>query len=485
MDLFIISHPFRFETENLTRMFIKDEKINIFFEDKESQSYIKTIADEHSDGVDFTVKILYNGVILNDSISIRKTENYSKDGEYALMRLLYLSLVKVTQYTPKWGMLTGIRPTKFYRNTAKREGNLNIDAYFKETYLLSDEKLNLTKRVALAEDAIISKLKSNGYSLYISIPFCPTRCSYCSFVSHSIERTKKLIEPYVLKLTEELKMTADIAEKLGLNLQSVYFGGGTPTTLSAEFLELLMKTVQNNFNLSNLLEYTVEAGRPDTVTVDKLEVIKKYGAKRISINTQTADDKILQAIGRKHTFKEFCEKIDLAKGIGFETINVDLIAGLPGDSLDGFKNSVESVISKNPENVTVHTLAIKRASDFGEHPIPHSREVSGMLKFAENRLKEEKLYPYYMYRQSNSASDLENVGYAKKGHEGIYNILMMNEVQTVIACGAGAVTKLKNPYTDDIERVFNYKFPYEYIDRFNDILNRKEEINQFYEKNKI
>jgi oxygen-independent coproporphyrinogen-3 oxidase len=483
MDLFIISHPFRFETENIVRMFFKSEDIKILFEDKISDSYIKTIAEDLENGqVKFTVDISLNGKKFSESVIIDRTENYKKEGEYALMRLLYKSLQKFTGYSSVWGMLTGIRPSKFYRNTKIRVGDENIDKYFQDTYLLSDEKLALTREVANREDEILKKVKDFGCSLYISIPFCPTRCLYCSFVSHSIERTRKLMIPYVKNLAEELKIIAKIIRDLDLPLQSIYFGGGTPTSLENDEIDFLMKTVRDNFNLSELIEYTVEAGRPDTVTEEKLKTILNYGATRISINPQTASDDVLKIIGRNHTFSDFCEKFSLARKIGFNNINTDLIAGLPGDNLDGFKNSIDRILEKNPENVTVHTLAIKRSSTLGEHPIPHSGEVDDMLKYASLNLREAGLNPYYMYRQSNSASDLENVGYAKSGFEGFYNIVMMNEVQSVFSAGAGAVTKLKNPKGGEIERIFNYKFPYEYLDRFDDILNRKGEILKFYGK---
>ncbi len=483
MDLFIIGHPFRFEIENVTRLFIRDEKINIKFEWEESDNFILTSAQICEDTACFEVKINRFGKTLTDSIEISVTENYKDEGEYALAQLLYKMLITFTGETPKWGMLTGIRPTKLLRKYT--ESYKDGEKIFKDRFFVSDEKFSLCKEIKIREDKILSEVRPDGFSLYISVPFCPTRCLYCSFVSHSIERTKKLMKEYVALCVKEIEKTAEITKKIGLTLRTVYFGGGTPTSLDAEDITLLMKAISDSFDMSNLSEYTVEAGRPDTITEEKLLAIKSGGATRISINTQTTDNAVLNVIGRKHTFEEFLEKWALARKVGFDNINTDMIAGLPSDTLDGFKKSVDDLLKLNPENLTVHTLAIKRSSTLGEHPLPHSSQVNDMLEYAENRLKEQGLNPYYMYRQSNSASNLENVGYAKEGYEGIYNVCMMDEAETVIACGAGAVTKLKAPHGDEIERIFNYKYPYEYIERFDDILNRKEKVMDFYERFKI
>lgn len=485
MDLFIIGHPFRFEIENATRLFIRDEKINIKFEWEESDNYIITSARICDDTACLEVKINRFGTTLSDSAEISVTQNYKDEGEYALAQLLYKMLISFTGENPKWGMLTGIRPTKLLRKYTESYGDTEGESLFKTRFFVSDEKFELCKEIKLREDKILSEVRPDGFSLYISVPFCPTRCLYCSFVSHSIERTKKLMKEYVLLCVKEIEKTAEITKKIGLTLRTVYFGGGTPTSLDAEDITLLMNAISDNFDMSKLSEYTVEAGRPDTITEEKLLAIKSGGATRISINTQTTDNAVLKAIGRQHTFEQFLEKWLLARKIGFDNINTDMIAGLPSDTLEGFKKSVDELLKLDPENLTVHTLAIKRSSTLGEHPLPHSSQVNDMLEYAEYRLKEQGLNPYYMYRQSNSASNLENVGYAKTGHEGIYNVCMMDEAETVIACGAGAVTKLKAPHGDEIERIFNYKYPYEYIERFDDILNRKEKVMDFYERFKI
>lgn len=482
MELFVIGHPFRFEIENVTRLFIKNEKINICFEYAQSGNFILTSAHIADGRAFFNVKINKDGRVLSSDCDIPYTESYKTDGEYALARILYLSLVEFTGESPKWGMLTGIRPTKLLRRHTELYGEEGAERNFKEKFFVSDEKFELCKEIKEREDGILSKTRPDGFSLYVSVPFCPTRCLYCSFVSHSIEKTRKLMKDYVLLCAEEIKRSGEIAKSVGLKLRTVYFGGGTPTSLDAEDIALLMNTVSNSFDMSSVCEYTVEAGRPDTITEDKLRAVKAGGATRISINTQTTDNSVLKAIGRNHTYEEFLEKWEMARRMGFDNINTDMIAGLPTDTLEGFKRSVDQLLALLPENLTVHTLAIKRSSTLGERPLPHSSQVNDMLSYANIRLKGEGLFPYYMYRQSNTASNLENVGYARSGLEGIYNVCMMDEAETVISCGAGAVTKLKAPHGSEIERVFNYKYPYEYIERFDDILNRKEKVTDFYER---
>ena len=273
---------------------------------------------------------------------------------------------------------------------------------------------------------------------------------------------------------------------MGLKLLSIYIGGGTPTTLSAEQLTLIMDTVSSNFDLSNLLEYTVEAGRPDTVTREKLQAIKRGGATRISINPQTMNDEVLEKIGRRHTVAMMREAFLLAREVGFDNINTDLIAGLSGDTLESFKNSVDEIIALNPENVTVHSLSMKRASNLNklnyQFVANEGEEAALMVDYALNELTKAEIYPYYMYRQSKTVGNLENVGYAKKGYEGLYNVYIMDETHSIIGCGASAVTKLREPNGNNIDRIFNFKYPYEYIDNFPLMLERKKGILEFYDK---
>jgi oxygen-independent coproporphyrinogen-3 oxidase len=290
------------------------------------------------------------------------------------------------------------------------------------------------------------------------------------------------VPDYVKKLCEEIAITAEIADKLGLVPDTVYIGGGTPTSLEAEQLFKIMETAAKNFNLSGVREYTVEAGRADTVTEEKLIAIKSAGATRISINPQTMNDDVLKAIGRRHTFRQFLDSYALARNLGFSNINMDLIAGLPTDTLESFKTSVDKAIELNPESITVHTLTLKRSSNlFGDFEKVKDNPVGKMVSYSQKALKNAGYRPYYLYRQKNTLDNLENAGYAKKGYESLYNIFIMEEIQTILAVGAGASTKLVNLSKGNIKRVYNYKFPYEYIGRFNMLMERKQEIIDFFE----
>jgi oxygen-independent coproporphyrinogen-3 oxidase len=334
------------------------------------------------------------------------------------------------------------------------------------------------------ENEIIKLSKDNSFSLYVSIPFCPTRCSYCSFVSHSIQNAADLIEPYVDLLCKELEINSKIAYDLGLRLETIYFGGGTPTTLSAAQLDKILTAIENNFDLSNLREYTVEAGRPDTVTKAKLDTLKSHNVQRISINPQTFNDNVLEQIGRKHTSKQTIEAFELARQCGFKNINMDFIAGLNTDTFESFKLSIDKAIELGAESITVHNLALKSGAylvtENEYYDLSRKNLATAMVDYSYKALKGNQYYPYYMYRQSKSLGNLENVGWCKDGYDCLYNVYMMDETHTVFAAGAGAVTKLKNQKTSHIDRIYNFKYPYEYIDRFDEVLNKKQKIIEFY-----
>ena len=352
--------------------------------------------------------------------------------------------------------------------------------------MVSENKISLCRETVESENKITALSKPDSYSLYISIPFCPTRCAYCSFVSHSVEQAKGLIPEYIRFLKEELKLTAEIAKELNLRLETIYIGGGTPTSLTAGQIGEIMTAVKDSFDLSSLREYTLEAGSPDTVTREKLETIKNLGATRISINPQTMNDEVLKSIGRRHTAKETEKAFLLARECGFDNINTDLIAGLHGDTYESFKETVNWVLALDPESVTVHSLSMKRSSTLNVNGLfPEAQmgaEAALMVNFARETLTSKGIFPYYMYRQSKTVGNLENVGYAKRGKECLYNVYTMDETHTVLACGASAVTKLREPVGPYIERIFNYKYPYEYISRFNELVVRKDGILRFYEK---
>ena len=395
---------------------------------------------------------------------------------------------KVTGVTPTWGALTGIRPAKLAAGYLEKGMTpRQVDHLLRDTYSVSETRRELCIEAAQAGLKAKSELHPEDISLYIGIPFCPTRCAYCSFVSQSVEKAKKQIPEYHRLLLEELKETAKVADALGLNLRAVYVGGGTPTTFSAEQLSEMIRVVKDSFDMSQCEELTVEAGRPDTIDRAKLDALLKSGVSRISINPQTLQDNVLENIGRRHTAQQTVDAFHLAREAGFTNINMDLIVGLPGDTYETFCDTIEKVIALDPENVTVHALALKRSSfitQSGEINKAHADAALAdrMMAYAEKRLTERGLEPYYLYRQSRMAGNLENTGWAKPGTECAYNIFTMDETETVLACGAGGVTKLKNPYSEDLSRIFNFKYSYEYISRYPEILERKEGIAKQYEQ---
>lgn len=376
-----------------------------------------------------------------------------------------------------WGVMCGIRPAKNVRELAD-EGysEREIRDIFKNVYEVSDEKTDLSLTVAKNEKDILSDIGKNSVSLYIGIPFCPTRCVYCSFVSTDIRVSGKYMSEFVQKLLLEIDKTAEIIKDIGLYVENIYIGGGTPTTLSSDDFEKIFKRIYSGFDISKVREFTVEAGRPDTITREKLEVLKKYGVNRISINPQSMNDSVLKKIGRSHSSQMIYDSYNLAREIGFDVINMDLIAGLPGETPQMFNNSLDKIIELKPENITVHSLCLKRAARFKltDNELAKSEYMNEMLSYTQKRMNEMGYSPYYMYRQKNSSGNLENVGYAMPNTMSAYNVNIMEEKQTIIALGGGGSSKLI--LGDRIERIFNFKDPLEYINRFDEIIKKKDEI---------
>ena len=484
MRLDLIGHTYRYEMENICRLFLPQEAVKV---------------NEEAEGV-HAVTILQRGMahtllraelMLADWRETAQAEvdntlpNYSKECERRLAVLLYSLFVKLFGFSLRWGAVTGVRPVKLMRRQIARLGEQEAVRWFERELLVSPEKAALCLDTLREENKLLALSRPDSFSLYLSVPFCPTRCDYCSFVSHTVERAAKLIPAYVDCLCREIEATGKIALRLGLRLETVYMGGGTPTTLTAEQLRRVLQTVSAAFDCAHLREYTVEAGRPDTVTGEKLRVLKEAGVTRVSVNPQTLRDSVLEAIGRRHTAAQFYEAFALARRCGLDNINVDLIAGLPGDDYEGFQSSLDGVAALSPESVTVHTLAMKRASNLVIH---HRAEYDGgsqavqMVDYSGRRLRAEGYHPYYLYRQSRAVGNMENVGWSKPGSEGLYNVYIMDETHTILACGAGAVTKLKEPAGEQIDRIFNFKFPYEYNRRFDELLERKQGILDFYRR---
>ena len=477
MNLYVKNHNFHFELENLTRLFFPNEKITVIRDFSEPQPpYIYT---EVSDKITISVNI---GSFNKSETVVKKLTD--DDNELVSAQLLYKLLCDFTGLTQPWGILTGVRPVKLLRRLAEESSEEQAVKKFEKDFFVSNEKIALSRETEHNERKILELSKPESFSLYVGIPFCPSRCSYCSFVMASIERAEKLIEPYTKLLCEEIKRTAEIANKLGLRLETVYFGGGTPTTLSAEQLDTVLGTVNKSFDMSPCREFTVEAGRPDTIDIAKLFALKENKVDRISINPQTVNDEVLKTIGRKHTAQQFFDAFELARKCGFDNINTDLIAGLPTDTPESFKNSLDSIVRLNAECITVHTLCMKRASRLTTEGVTldlqQARDAREMLAYTQNILGQNEYIPYYMYRQSRMVGNLENVGWSKRGFESLYNVYVMDETHTILACGSGGVTKLKRNNPDYLERIFNFKYPYEYIDRFDELIQRKSGIMQFY-----
>ncbi len=485
MILRIFGHDFHYEAENLCRVYYPNEKINIVYDGSgEDSKQISTVCEPIEGGNRITVEASIEGEIRRAQAEVFAAEAELRDkSELKTAQLMFAVLSDITGYTPPWGVLTGVRPSKLMLRLIDSMGKDAAYRYFTEDLLVSNEKADLALTVARAEEKIVNLSEKNSFSLYVSIPFCPTRCSYCSFVSHSISNpsAKKLLPEYLEKLSEELEMTGRIAKELGLKLESIYFGGGTPGVLEASQLDRLLCSVENGFDLSALREYTVEIGRPDTVTPEKLRALKLHNVERISINPQTFNQKTLDIIGRMHSVEQSVKAYQLARAYDFKCINMDLIAGLPDESVDDFKASVDTATSLRPENITVHTLALKRSSELNASGarVTGGNEAKSMLEYASSKLS--PIYsPYYMYRQSKCVGNLENVGWCTEGNECLYNVFMMEECHTVLAAGAGGVTKLCEPGGTNVERIFNYKYPYEYISGFDKITERKNGIKSFY-----
>lgn len=433
-------------------------------------------------------RLLRGGVVYQRSARTKTAQLGGKlTADRALTKIIKLSFFKAasecTGETPPWGALTGIRPAKIVTRLLEEGGNeKKADALLRDTYFVSPERRRLCIDAAKAGLAVRQTLKPREISLYVGIPFCPTRCAYCSFVSNSVEKSLKLVEPYLDALYREIDYAGTVVRKAGLSIKTVYIGGGTPTTLSADQLSSLMARLAGAFDLGRCAEYTVEAGRPDTITEEKLAAIRAGGAQRVSINPQTMRDNVLAAIGRRHSAADVAKAVELARRAGFEVLNMDLIAGLPEDDSEGFAYSMNKVLDFRPENITVHTLALKKGSRLKLEGglIPTAEEVGRMLDYAGRRLREEGYSPYYLYRQKFMAGSFENVGWCLPGREGIYNICMMEELHSILSLGAGGMTKLVNPQSGLIRRVCNPKYPFEYMNREEKIRSGKDELAAFH-----
>lgn len=488
MTLIFSGNDFKYELESVMKLFIPAQLFNHIYTDtfeNVSGDYAFMRRIKFADYTLMYVYCQYGRTSVHKSARLQNAVNdYESECELVLSRLLFSVMKRLTGKTPKWGIITGVRPVKRV-NALISQGKprAEIDDILQSEYLVSPEKCDIAYTTAQTQESLTGSVAADSFSLYVSIPFCPTRCSYCSFVSQAIDGCKKLIPEYVEKLCREIAYTGELVQKIGLKLDTVYFGGGTPTSLEAGQLGRLMDAVSESFDMSGVREYTVEAGRADTITEEKLRTLKEKGCTRLSVNPQTLNDSVLEAIGRRHTAKQFLDSFRLAKDIGFDSINTDIIAGLPTDTVESFKTTVDGLIELSPENITVHTLSIKRAARLNQSEQKSEtlkNPAAEMVDYAVKRLLESGYKPYYLYRQKNMLDNLENIGWSKAGHESLYNIYIMEEIQTILAVGAGGSTKLVDLDNHRLERVFNYKHPLEYNKHFDLMLSKKTGIEEFY-----
>ncbi len=474
MYFIVEGHSFVYDVQTIIQVFYPNEKYAIVTEIGEGITVLSRIQAENC----------YAAVFESGKKVVEKSLEIYDNNVKALKRLIKLTicdcLSRLTGMRPSWGIITGIRPAKSV-HSLWREGisDEQIKARLVDRFLALPKKAALAIEIAKAEANVFRTSPKNSISFYAGIPFCPTTCLYCSFASYPIEKNRAKVDSYIDALMKELLFCKQYAE--GRYLESFYIGGGTPTSLNSLQLERLLYFINDNFDIQNIKEFTVEAGRPDTITKEKLAILKKYGATRISVNPQTMNDKTLQLIGRRHSVLEFVNAYELARSEGFDNINIDVILGLPDETVDDVKYTMERISRLNPNAITVHTLAIKRASELKQslafQNIAKLSVMEEMLLEASEACRNMGLLPYYMYRQKNSEGNFENVGYAKPGYECVYNVQIMCERQNIIATGAGASTKIVTHIDGEdefrIERVFNVKNVDEYINRIDEMLDRK------------
>lgn len=499
MKIRFIGHNYRYSAEQ-TVVGLLGEKCELCETPPEQGDFIETVLRVREKYATATAEFRSGGKIFKASARSFISEcpdQYEQNRleQHALKLALYKAIQQATGREYPWGALTGMRPSKLAKQLLE-QGRSPSEAkrYLIRRYGVKPERCDLALSAAQYGISVKNQIRGNEISLYVSIPFCPSRCSYCSFVSHEIGRSAELIGPYLQQLLKEISLKGDLVRELGFEISSVYIGGGTPTSLSADQLDELMQALRRAFNLEEVREYTVEAGRPDTITREKLAALKRNGCDRIAVNPQSMRTDVLKRCGRSHTAEETLEAFRLAREVGFRCINMDTIAGLPGDSAEGFRDTISRLLLLAPENITIHTLALKKGSDFKSMGVQSGEqtEVVSMLDIGMELLYNNGYRPYYLYRQKYMAASLENTGWTRPGYESFYNISIMEELQTILSLGAGGVTKLvRIPTGDtpspggkisesgrDILRISNPKYPREYIGAVPDI----ERIRHFFRK---
>ena len=425
-----------------------------------------------------TAKITLNGRTVTASRRLKAAAETVRLRRRALQQSYYLAAVQLLDREPAWGALAGVRPTKISTKHMLEGGTpKSASKLLKDVYYVTEKRRELAVDCSVSTVKAARLLEPSDVSLYVGIPFCPTRCTYCSFVSRTVGRKTELLEPYLQALMKEIAVTGELLAKSGKFVRTVYIGGGTPTTLSSAQMATLLDAIRSSFDLSRCIEFTVEGGRPDTLDEEKLRTIFEHGADRMSINPQTMEDHVLRACGRPHKAADVVRSYGEAVNAGFKAINMDLIAGLPDDTVEGFCRSLDAVAALNPANITVHTLALKKGADLFERRVslPSAEEVTRMVEYANATLRSLGYKPYYLYRQKYMSGSFENVGWSRDNLDCLYNIYMMEEVHTIISLGGGGMNKVNLP-GGKIERFHNPKFPEQYIEMLDSVLRQKEEL---------
>lgn len=489
----LTGHDFRYETEDIVKLFYNEDEI-CFVEDSPPEEYWETFLSSEvkreTNGFTTSTSFQANRAYFQSNIftelpcsgdAAANSHERNRVLKREIRREIYKALAVCTQKKIPWGMLTGIRPAKIVHELLEEgRDEQNILSILQGYYMVSEPKARLLYNVAVTERRILNKTTPELISIYIGIPFCTTRCLYCSFISDTIGRCRHLAGNYMDALKAEIKNVSDIINERKYKIQSIYIGGGTPTSLDTPYLADLLDFIEGTFDFGYLEEYTLEAGRPDSMDGEKLERISKSRVDRISINPQTMNLDTLKLIGRNHTPEDIVNAFNLAREVGFGNINMDIIVGLPGEDTCMFMHTLEEIKKLDPENLTVHTLALKRASKLSaekdKYTLVPAEEAAKMIGMAQEYAESMEMKPYYMYRQKNMLGNLENIGYCKRGHESIYNVQIMEERQTIIALGAGGITKRVFHEEDRIERAFNVKNVEEYISRVDEMIERKRKL---------
>ena len=468
MNLTLIGHEDRYAVEQL--------QMALFPENPEGTAV--SALSRGKTWLTATAKITLNGKTVSAVRRLKAGEETVRLRRRILQQSYYLAAIQLLDRKPAWGALAGVRPTKITTKHLLEGGTpASADRLMRDVYYVTPERRQLAVDCSESTVKAVSRMEPDDLSVYVGIPFCPTRCSYCSFVSRTVGKKTELLDAYLAALEREIQVTARLMKESGKHLLTLYIGGGTPSILSTPQMIHLLDTLRESFDFSRCIEFTVEGGRPDTLDLEKLRAIREHGADRMSINPQTMEDSVLRACGRPHTGADVIRAYRQAEEAGFSAINMDLIAGLPTDNFDGFRRSLDAVAALNPANITVHTLALKKGADLFEkrEGLSTAEEVSRMVDYSNAALRNLSYKPYYLYRQKYMSGSFENVGWSREGLDCLYNIYMMEELHTIVSLGGGGMNKVNLP-DGTLQRFHNPKFPEQYIEMIDSVCRQKEEL---------